>query len=160
MYHRYTSRAGGLNPQGNRLKERLRTGLILLLVAAVVLLAVFGGRAMAYRSEAHTTFVSRMQTECGNAITLTSSLSRTAGANSSATLGRIRSHIYAMDTINQINVGLEGGGYLVGNDQFTALYALLDEYVTTLTTGMATGDLQTSLTNSLNELYALVNALE
>lgn len=160
MYHRYTSRAGGLNPQGNRLKERLRTGLILLLVAAVVLLAVFGGRAMAYRSEAHTTFVSRMQTECGNAISLTSSLSRTAGANSSATLGRIRSHIYAMDTINQINVGLDGDGYLVSNDQFTALYELLDEYVTTLTTGMATGDLQTSLTNSLNELYALVDALE
>lgn len=160
MYHRYTSRAGGLNPQGNRLKERLRTGLILLLVAAVVLLAVFGGRAMAYRSEAHTTFVSRMQTECGNAISQTSSLSRTAGANSSATLGRIRSHIYAMDTINQINVGLDGDGYLVSNDQFTALYELLDEYVTTLTTGMATGDLQTSLTNSLNELYALVDALE
>lgn len=161
MYHRYTSRAGGLNPQGNRLKERLRTGLILLLVAAVVLLTVFGGRAMSFRSEAHATFVSRMQTECGNAISLTSSLSRTAGANSSATLGRIRSHIYAMDTINQINVGLEGGdGYLVNNDLFTALYALLDEYVTTLTTGMATGELQTSLTNSLNELYALVDALE
>ena len=124
------------------------------------LLAIFGGRAMGFQADAHTTFVRRIQTECNDALALTSSLSRTAGANSADTLGRIRSHLYAMDTINQLNVGLQGaGGYLVNNDVFTALYAVLDEYSDKLITGMQTGDLQTTLTNSLTELSNLVHQL-
>lgn len=161
MYHRYTSRTGGINPGNNRMRERMRTGLILVLLIAVVVLAIFGGRAIAYRSEAHSLFVRRMQTECASALSLTASLSRTAGTNSSATLGSIRSRIYAMDVINQFNVGLEGAGkYLVNNDLFTELYAVLDEYSNQLLTGMSTGDLQTSLTTELNNLLTLVNELE
>lgn len=160
MYHRYTSRSGGINPGNNRLRERIRTGVILVLLIAVVLLAIFGGRAMTFRSETHTIFVRRMQTECASALSLTSSLSRTAGANSAATLGSIRSRVYAMDVINQFNVSLEGAGqYLVDNDLFTELYSMLDSYSSQLLTGMSTGDMQTSLTTALNNLLELVNAL-
>lgn len=161
MYHRYTSRSEGMQPSAApRLKERIRNAVLVLLTVACILLAIFGGRAMSFQSDAHTTFVRRMQTECNDALTLTSSLSRTAGANSSATLGRIRSHLYAMDTINQLNVGLNGGGYLVSNDVFTALYAVLDEYSDKLITGMQTGDLQTELTTSLTNLSVLVGELD
>lgn len=160
MYHRYTERSGGLQSSGGRMKEHIRTGVICVLLIAVILLSIFGGRAMSFQKDTHTTFVHRMQTECSNALTLTSSLSRTAGANTSATLGRIRSHLYAMDTINQISVGLEGGSYLVDNDVFTDLYALLDDYANKLITGMMTGDLQSALTNELTTLLAEVDALE
>ena len=161
MYQRYTSRAEGMQPSASpRMKERIRNILLLVLVAACVLLSVFGGRAISFQNDAHTTFIRRMQTECNDAISLTASLSRTAGANSAATLGRIRSHVYAMDTINQLNVGLRGaGGYLVDNDVFTQLYSVLDVYSDKLITGMQTGDLQTELTTALNNLALLVGGL-
>lgn len=162
MYHRYTSRAEGMQTSATpRMKDRIRNIVLVLLAVACILLSIFGGRAMGFQSEAHITFVRRIQTECNDALSLTSSLSRTAGANSAATLGRIRSHLYAMDTINQLNVGLQGaGGYLVNNDVFTQLYALLDDYSNKLITGMQTGDLQTELTNSLTNLSLLVSQLD
>ncbi len=162
MYQRYTSRAEGMQSTATpRMKDRIRNIVLAVLLVACILLGIFGGRAMGFQSEAHTTFVRRLQTECNDALNLTTSLSRTAGANSAATLGRIRSHLYAMDTINQLNVGLQGaGGYLVNNDQFTLLYAMLDEYSDKLITGMQTGDLQTALTNSLTELAATVSSLD
>lgn len=162
MYHRYTSRSEGMQSTGApRLQERIRNILLIVLVVACILLAIFGGRAMGFQNDASATFVRRLQTECNDALSLTGSLSRTAGANSAATLGRIRSHVYAMDTINQLNVGLQGaGGYLVENDVFTQLYSLLDDYSDKLITGMQTGDLQTELTTSLTTLAALVDQLD
>ena len=162
MYHRYTSRSEGMQSTGApRMKERIKNIVLMVLVVACILLAIFGGRAMSFQADAHTTFIRRMQTECNDALTLTSSLSRTAGANSAETIGRIRSRVYAMDTINQLNVGLRGaGGYLVTTDAFTALYDVLDEYSNKLITGMQTGDLQTQLTTSLTNLANLVNQLD
>lgn len=162
MYHRYTSRgSGGMPANGNRMKDRIRTAVMLVLLLAVIVLGIFGGRAMSFKADTHVTFVRRMQTECNDALSLTSSLSRTAGANSAATLGRIRSHVYAMDTINQLNVGLDSAsGYLVNNDVFTNLYALLDDYSDKIITGMVTGDQQTALTTTLTNLLATVSALD
>ena len=151
MYERYTSRSGGMRSEGNVMKERIRTGVIVVLLMAVIVLAVVGGRAMSYQAEAHTTFVHRMQTECGSALSLAGSLSRTAGSSSSAILGRIRSHVYAMDAINQLNASMEGR-YLVNNDLFTSLYAMLDDYSDKLITGMVTGEVQTNLTAALTGL--------
>ena len=159
MYKHYTSRSGGMQSSGNVMMNRIRNIVMLVLVLAVILLAVFGGRAMSYQAEAHTTFVRRVQTECNDALSMTSALSRTAGASSSATLGKIRSHVYAMDTINQLHMGLDGT-YLVGNDVFTNLYAILDDYSNRLITGMVTGDQQTALTGALTDLAAVVSALE
>lgn len=162
MYHRYTSRSEGRQSTASpRLQERIRNILLILLTVACILLAIFGGRAMSFQADASATFVRRIQTECNDALSLTGSLSRTAGANSAATLGRIRSHVYAMDTINQLNVGLQGaGGYLIDNAVFTQLYSLLDDYSDKLITGMQTGDLQTELTTSLTELSGLVEQLD
>ncbi|MGN0747127.1 MAG: hypothetical protein ACI4ML_10665 [Aristaeellaceae bacterium] len=160
MYQHYMSRKGSsMQPGGNTLFNRIRTALILVLLAAVILLAIFGGRAMSFEAETRSTFVHRMQTECNDALSLTTALSRTAGASSSATLGKIRSHVYAMDTINQLNVGL-GGNYLISNDTFTSLYAIIDDYSNRLITGMVTGDSQTALANALTSLQETVAYLE
>ena len=45
MYERYTSRSGGMRSEGNVVKERIRTGVMIVLLAAVIVLAVLGGRA-------------------------------------------------------------------------------------------------------------------
>lgn len=153
MYHRYTTRNEGMQPgTAPRLAERVKNIVLLVLLVACIVLAIFGGRAMSQQAETQKTFVQRMQTECNDALDLVGTLSRTAGANSSATLGRIRSHIHAMDTINQLNVGIHGGGYLISNDTFTVLYAIMDEYSNGLITGMQTGEYQTALTNQLTQL--------
>ena len=160
MYQRYTSRAAGpVQTGGSRMVTRIRNIVTLLLLVAVIVLAVFGGRAMNYQTESHTTYVRRMQTECNDALELTSALSRTAGASSSATLGRIRSYVYAMDTINQLNLSLEGR-YLVGNDVFVNLYSIIDDYYNRLITGMVTSDQQTALTNALADLVTVLAVLE
>lgn len=160
MYQHYMSRKGSsMQPSGNSLLNRVRNALILVLLAAVILLAIFGGRAISIETETRSTFVHRMQTECNDAVSLVTALSRTAGASSSATLGKIRSHVYAMDTINQLNVGL-GGDYLIGNDTFTSLYAIIDDYFNRLITGVVTGDSQTALANALTSLQQTVAYLE
>ena len=139
---------------------RFKNFLLLILLIGVIALAIFGGRGMAFRGEAKELFVSRIQLECGNALNLTNGLSRTAGATSSQTLGRIRSHVYAMETINDLSVGLEGAsGYLIQDDWFTTLYAVLDEYSNKLITGMTTGDQQTTLLGALQTLYDQLEGL-
>ncbi|MGN1021175.1 MAG: hypothetical protein ACI4O7_12480 [Aristaeellaceae bacterium] len=160
MYQHYMSRKGSsMQPSGNTLLNRVRSVLILVLLAAVILLAVFGGKAMSFEAETRSTFLQRMQTECNDAVSLTTALSRTAGASSSATLSKIRSHVYAMDTINQLNVGL-GGDYLISNDTFTNLYAIIDDYFNRLITGVVTGDSQTSLANALTSLQQTIASME
>lgn len=145
----------------SQLKERIRSVVMIVLIAAVIALAIFGGRAMTFRSDAHTLFVKRIQVECNDALSLTNSLSRTAGASSSSTLGKIRSHVYSMETINSLNVGLEGStGYLIQEGYFTNLYSILDDYANKLITGMTTGDAQSSLLATLTELYSAVEMLE
>ena len=160
MYQHYMSRKGSsMQSGGNTMFNRLRNALILVLLAAVILLGIFGGRAISFETETRSTFVHRMQTECNDAVSLVTALSRTAGASSSATLGKIRSHVYAMDTINQLNVGL-GGDYLISNDTFTSLYAIIDDYFNRLITGVVTGDSQTALANALTSLQQTVAYLE
>ena len=160
MYQHYMSRKGSsMQSGGNTMVNRLRNALILVLLAAVILLGIFGGRAISFETETRSTFVHRMQTECNDAVSLVTALSRTAGASSSATLGKIRSHVYAMDTINQLNVGL-GGDYLISNDTFTSLYAIIDDYFNRLITGVVTGDSQTALANALTSLQQTIAYLE
>ena len=157
MYHRYTSRAEGMQNVGTpRLRERIRNILLVVLAVACILLAIFGGRAMSSQAELRDTFIHRVQIECNDALNLTGSLSRTAGANSAATIGRIRSHVYAMEIISELNPD----GDLISTEVFTMLYSVLDDYSNKLITGMQTGDLQTELTTSLTALANLVNQLD
>ncbi len=161
LYGRYTDVTGraGATAAG-RMKDRIRTVVILLLVAAVAVLGIVGGRAITYRQETHAALIGTLQTECNSALTLSNSLSRTAGSDSASILGRIRSHVHTADTINQLNLGLEGGNqYLVQPALFTSLYGVLDAYSDTLRTGMATGELQTELVAQLTNLTSLAAAI-
>lgn len=159
--YRYSPHMRGANDSGARVRRRFHSVVTLLLLVAVIGLGIFGGKAMKYQSSAHDLFVRKLQVECSTALQLCNTLSRTAGSSSSSTLGKIRQHIYSMQTINDLNVGLSGAsGWLVQETYFSNLYSMLDEYETKLITGMTTGDYQTQLLQTLTNLHTQVQALE
>ena len=160
LYGSYTDKSGETMLTGaGVMRQRIRTGVIVVLALAVAALAVFGGQAMAYRSEARSMFVATMQTECIEALNQANSLSRTAGANSSAILGRIRSSVHSMESVNRIRGSLEGGHTFVSEETFSALYTILDNYSSRLLTGLNTGDMQGELQAALENLSAMVSTL-
>ena len=153
--YRYSPHMRGGDGSSSQLRRRVQSIFTMLLLVAVIALA------MRYQSSAHELFVQKIQTECGNALQLCNTLSRTAGSGSSSTLGKIRQHIYSIQTINDLNVGLEGAsGWMVEESVFSNLYTLLDNYETKLVTGMTTGDSQTQLLQTLTSLYQQVELLD
>ena len=160
LYGSYTDKSGEVMQTGAGLmRERVRIGAIIVLALAVAALAVLGGQAMAYRAEARSLFVMTMQTECTEALNQSSSLSRTAGANSSATLGRIRASVRAMEDVNRIQGNLDHGRFFVPEETFAELYTILDSYSSRLLTGMNTGDMQGQLQTALEALQTLIAEL-
>lgn len=160
LYGSYTDKSNEVMMTGaSVMRQRIRTGVIIVLALVAIALGILGGQAMAYRSEARSLFVATMQTECIEAISQANSLSRTAGANSSAILGRIRSSVHSMENTNRIQGNLEGGRSFVPEETFTELYAILDNYSSRLLTGMNTGDMQGQLQTALEELQGLVFGL-
>lgn len=159
MYRYSANRARG-NTGAPGMKERGKTVLIVLLMIAVIAGAVYAVPALRFRKEAENLFVARIQLECGNALDLSASLSRTAGASSTTTLSRIRSSVYAMETMNSLSVGLDGAqGYIISEDWFTNLYGIIDAYANQLLTGMTTSEQQTALYNALQTLNEQLLAL-
>ena len=157
LYGSYTDKSNEVMQTGAGLmRERVRMGAIIALVLAVAVLAVLGGQAMAYRAEARSLFAATMQTECIEALNQTSSLSRTAGANSSATLGRVRASVRAMENVNKLQSSLDNGHAFVPEETFAELYAILDAYSSRLLTGMNTGDMQGQLQSALEALQTAI----
>lgn len=152
---------GSAHTPARILGGRLRSVLLVVLLAAVVVLGVFGGRAILYQSKCEPAFISRMRTECDSAITTTNSLSRSGGAESAAILGRIRANIHAIDVVNEINNTVEGGdGYFVPTSVFTNLYAIIDSYSNNLKLGNTTIEDQNNLVNALASLSTLLSELK
>ena len=159
MYRRYSqTNAGGVSMtqmKGNRIRDLLILVLAGLLIAALAL----GVPAMMKQNDTRTLYIQRMQSECDDAIRLTSTLSRNAGADSASILARIRSNLYAIRMISSLNTA-EGGGVLVDDERIMTLTNTVDRYLTYLTTGMDTGEYQTGLQTSLEELQETPNALQ
>ena len=156
MNNKYAQQGGKDGSLFNRRRNRNTTIVAALLALALVVGAViWSAGAVIYRNEAQTLFVARIQSECNSALALSSSLSRTAGTNSSAMLGKIRGHVHTMETLSDMYQALNNKA-LITDAAFDALYALIDEYNNKLLTGMMTGDMQSSLAAQLQELQAFV----
>lgn len=140
------------------MRDRVRTVLIIVLLVALVAVGVYGAQAVRYRMEARSLLVATMQTESNEAVSLANSLSRTAGGNSAATLGRIRANVHAMETANRMQANLEGRPFLP-EETFSEIYTILENYSSRLLTGMNTGDLQGELQTALEALQAKVLGL-
>ena len=161
MYRRYSQVNQPAAPLGQTRRNRVKNILILLLAAALIAVTSVAMPAVRSRNNARGLFVQRMQNEIATAIRLTTSLSRNAGANSAAILAQVRSNVYAIGMLNEVRIGEEGAsGRLLQEDQVTSLQSYIDNYLSFLTTGMDTGEYQTNLQNSLENLQVQISALE
>lgn len=159
LYGSYTDKSHEAAQTGaGVMRDRVRTVLIVILLAGLIAMGILGGRAMYYRTEARSLFVATMQTESNEAVSLANSLSRTAGGNSAATLGRIRACVHAMETANRMQGNLDGRAF-VPEETFSDIYTILETYSTRLLTGMNTGDLQGELQTALEALQMLALGL-
>ena len=158
MYRRY-SQANGTGLSMSQMKHsRIRDLVILVLAGLLVASLVLGIPAMLKQTDIRTLYIQKIQAECDDAIRLTSTLSRNAGADSASILARIRSSLYAIRMISNLNAA-EGGGPLVEDERILTLQNTVDRYLTYLTTGMDTGEYQTGLQTSLEELQETLSGL-
>ena len=159
MYRRYSQMGDGSMPLSQVNRNRIKNILIMLLLIALAVLLVISLPLMKSRESSRANYIQQIQKECREASNDSSSLSRTAGADSAATLSRIRSNIHTMRTLNSMS-NAEGNGQLVENDKLISLQNMVDQYLQYLTTGMDTGNYTTNLQTALNELQVILGELE
>lgn len=161
MYGRYTDTGGRNMPVAERKKSMVKNIIIIFLVLVIGALCAVGVPALQAQRGSHQVYVQMIQSECEEAVKLTTSLSRNAGSDSAAILARIRSHIYAMRTINGVSIAQDGAaGRLVSEELFDGLLTMLDSYLAFLTTGMDTGEYQSNLQTSLDALQSELRGLK
>ena len=159
MYRRYSqgNETQVSHTQANR--SRVKNAVILLLLAALAAACVLGVPAVRARQEERALLIQRMQVECDEAIRQTVTLSRSAGADSTAILARVRSSLYAIRLANSLNSAF-GNAQLIRDEQVQAAQESVDQYISYLTRGMDTGEYQTNLQNELTALQEQINSLE
>ena len=137
MYRRYSQTGDGSMPLSQVNRNRIKNIIILLLLAALAALLVIS-----------LPLINKD----------TSTLSRTAGADSAAILSRVRSNVHTMRMLNTVS-GSTGNGQLIEDERLLTLQNMVDQYLQYLTTGMDTGGYTTNLQVALAELQEIVNKL-
>ena len=161
MYRRYSQVNENAMPVSQVRRNRIKNILILVLIAALVAMAVVSIPAIRSKNSIRELYIRRMQNEIADAVKQTTSLSRSAGADSSAILARIRSEVYTIRVINELSIGVDGpAGRFLQEETLSTLQSSIDNYLAFLTTGMETGEYQTNLQNSLYAIQDTINALE
>lgn len=158
MYRRYSQMGDGSMPLSQVNRNRIRNILILLLAAALGVVIFISVPLMRNRNETRTLYIQKIQAECDEAVRMTSTLSRNAGADSAAILSRIRCNIYTIRMLNTLS-GANGGKQLLEDERLLTLQNTVDRYLSFLTTGMDTAQYQTTLQTSLTELQQIVSSL-
>ncbi len=157
---RYSSRNRlSVGDGGERLRRVQTVAIALLAIAlAASLITLLPGAS--YRSDMRRYAQGRMLSECDDAVQQAARLSRTASTSSYDALARIRSEVYAIDTLNEALHDVGNEAYLIDPAVFTAMYNLLDTYNNKLITGIQTGEQQSQLTADLDSLHKLIEALQ
>ena len=159
MYRRYYQANGNGASLTQMKRSRLKDLLILVLAGLLIVSLVIGVPLLQKTNSTRSAYSQRIQAECDEANRLTSTLSRNAGADSASILARIRSCLYSIRVISGLNMA-QGDGELVSEDQVLTLQNMVDRYLNYLTTGMNTGEYQTTLQTGMEELQAEVSALK
>ena len=159
MYRRYSQMNGNAASVSQLKRSRLKDLLILALTGLLIAALVIGVPLLQKNNTTRSVYSQRIQAECDEANRLTSTLSRNAGADSASILARIRSCLYSIRVISGLNMA-QGDGELVSEDQVLTLQNMVDRYLNYLTTGMNTGEYQTTLQTGMEELQAEVSALK
>ena len=159
MYRRYSQMNGNAASVSQLKRSRLKDLLILALTGLLIAALVIGVPLLQKNNTTRSVYIQRIQAECDEANRLTGTLSRNAGADSASILARIRSCLYSIRVISGLNMA-QGDGELVSEDQVLTLQNMVDRYLNYLTTGMNTGEYQTTLQTGMEELQAEVSALK
>ena len=150
MYRRYSQTGDGAVSMTQVTRNRIKNGIILLLIVATAAVLAFSLPVLSKQNDARRLYIQRIQSETAEAVRQTSGLSRNAGADSAAILARIRCNVYAVRTINSTN-SAAGEKALLDEERLTTILNTIDRYLSFLTTGMDTGEYQTNLQNSLEQ---------
>ncbi len=157
--NRYAHGRDGARSPEHAMADRIRNIALILLTVALLGVGIAGGQAIAFRSSCHDTFIHKMQTECGAALSQANTLSRNGGSESAAILGKIRANIRTVDSINDMNNTLYGA-YFVPTTTFTDMYAIIDSYSNKLKNGVTTIEEQTNLVSTLTALQTMLGELK
>jgi hypothetical protein len=143
------------------MRQQASKVLSIVLVIAVVILAILGGNAMRFEGKEQALYRERMRSEAGSAITQVNNLSRTGGSTTTNLLGKLRQHIYAMQTLQQIHVGLRGNGQqILDASVFDSIYTVIDTFDQKLQTGQQTKEPQTQLLTLLTDLKTKIDGIK
>ncbi len=152
------SRSGAARAVEHSRFERVRSMLLILMAVALIGVGIAGGQAIAFRGKAGDTLVSRMLTECNEAVNQVNTLSRYGGSESAVLIGKIRANVHAVDVCNSLHASYYGG-QLVSQATFTQLYNTIDSYMAKLKNGTTTMEEQTNLQIDLTALQTLLQEL-
>lgn len=155
MYRRYSQVGDGNLSLSQINRNRARNILIILLLAAVAALLAISIPLLVNRSNTRTQYIQQIRKECKEAMTDTTMISRTAGADSAALLSRVRSNIHAMRVVNSLN-----SQPMVEDAKLQAMQNTVDNFIAGLSTGMDTGRYATELLTALAEMQEIVGSLE
>lgn len=158
MYRRYSQMGDGSMPLSQINRNRIRNAIILLLLIAVAVLLFISIPLLKNRDNTRNMYIQQIQRECKDAYADASTLSRTAGADSSAVLSRIRSNVHTIRAINNLS-GADGNRSLLEDERLLTIQNTVDRYLSFLTTGMDTGEYTTSLQTALSELQDILGGL-
>lgn len=158
MYRRYSQTGDGSMPLSQTNRNRIKNILIFLLLAALAVMLFISLPLLRNRENTRALYIQQIQRECREAYNDTSTLSRTAGADSAAILAKVRCNIYSIRNMNSMSIAT-GGGQLIEDERMLTMQNMVDKYLAYLTTGMDTGEYTTSLTTALAELQDFVNNL-
>ena len=120
MYRRYTQTGESGVSMAQIKRSRLKDLLILLLIAALAASLAIGIPARLEKNSLRGNVIRQISKECDDAIASTKAMSPNGRSDSAAQLARIRSNLYAIRAINNLN-HTESGEYLISEDRLNTL---------------------------------------
>ena len=75
-------------------------------------------------------------------------------------LARVRQYVHGIEVVNDLNVSMYGEvGRLYDVSTFDSIYAIIDNYDSCLASGQKVNDALSKLTDAINQLNTLTNAV-
>ena len=139
----------------NRSHRRALSILCLVLAVAVIVLGVLYARSGTFQANYEELRLRRMQSEAGQALSGYKDLSTTGGTSSSGVLARIRQHVYAVESMEELHAGLAGAASrTVDVSLFDQVDSALARYENKLQMGQSAQAEQAELLSLLEHLGA------
>ena len=160
MYRRYTQTGESGVSMAQIKRSRLKDLLILLLIAALAASLAIGIPARLEKNSLRGNVIRQISKECDDAIASTKAMSPNGRSDSAAQLARIRSNLYAIRAINNLN-HTESGEYLISEDRLNTLILTVDNFLSELEgSGLNFSANISNLRLALEELQIIVGELK